>query len=400
MVNCDTFKTDLGRYNPIVMKLFCKYFIVLLLLSCSTAFAQKVIKHKVKSGESIYSIARKYDVTEKDVYELNPRLKGKVLSLKTVVEIPNRKYKEEEKKVKESKKEIVVATPISTSNERYITHLVVPKETLYSLSKRYGVSMEAICELNPELKTGNLKVGARIKFPNTNPTVTPVEVTTNQPEVVVAETPANSTVYSQTHTVQPKETLYRISKKYGVSVNQLQEWNPGVASGLPVGYNLIVKKGADVPVTSSNPVVVETSAPVAVEPHSLENMSKADFLIAKASQHIGTRYRSGGTAPGGFDCSGLMCATFSEIEMSLPRTSGEQSNHGITIDRSQAQKGDLIFFSTNGRGRINHVGMITDIVDDEIKFIHSSIQAGVIISSTKEAYYAKRFVKVNRVLLE
>jgi cell wall-associated NlpC family hydrolase len=86
--------------------------------------------------------------------------------------------------------------------------------------------------------------------------------------------------------------------------------------------------------------------------------------------------------------------------MSLPRTSGEQSNVGITIDKSQAQKGDLIFFTTNGRGNINHVGMITEILDDEIKFIHSSIQAGVIISSTKEAYYAKRFVKVNRVLVE
>ena len=73
------------------MKLFCKYFIVLLLLSCSTSFAQKVIKHKVKSGESIYSIARKYDVTDDDIYELNPRLKGKVLGLKTIVEIPNKK---------------------------------------------------------------------------------------------------------------------------------------------------------------------------------------------------------------------------------------------------------------------------------------------------------------------
>jgi cell wall-associated NlpC family hydrolase len=384
------------------MKSFFTFFIVVVLLSCSSAFAQKVIKHKVKSGESIYSIARTYDVTEKDIYELNPRLKGKVLSLKTVVEIPNRKYKEEEMKPKEKKNEEVVIVPaLSASNDSYVIHTVIAKETLYSLSKQYGISMEAICELNPELKTGNLKTGAKLKFPST---IKIVDLNNQIKAPKSVEIPATyDKVVATTdviHNVQPKETLYRISKKYGVSVAQLQEWNPGVASGLPVGYNLIVKKGTDVPVTSSNPVVVETSAPVAVEPHSLENMSKADFLIAKASQHIGTRYRSGGTAPGGFDCSGLMCATFNEIEMSLPRTSGEQSNHGITIDKSQAQKGDLIFFSTNGRGRINHVGMITEIVDDEIKFIHSSIQAGVIISSTKEAYYAKRFVKVNRVLLE
>ncbi len=43
-------------------------------------------------------------------------------------------------------------------------------------------------------------------------------------------------------------------------------------------------------------------------------------------------------------------------------------------------------------------GMVTEVLEDEIKFIHSSVQAGVIISSTKENYYARRFVQVNRVL--
>jgi cell wall-associated NlpC family hydrolase len=73
---------------------------------------------------------------------------------------------------------------------------------------------------------------------------------------------------------------------------------------------------------------------------------------------------------------------------------------GVKIERDQAQKGDLIFFTTNGRGNVNHVGMITEIIDDEIKFIHSSVQSGVIISSTKEPYYAKRFIQINRVLTE
>ena len=53
-----------------------------------------------------------------------------------------------------------------------------------------------------------------------------------------------------------------------------------------------------------------------------------------------------------------------------------------------------------GRGRVSHVGMITEILDDEIKFIHSSTQAGVIISSTKEEYYTRTFVQINRVLSE
>jgi cell wall-associated NlpC family hydrolase len=96
-----------------------------------------------------------------------------------------------------------------------------------------------------------------------------------------------------------------------------------------------------------------------------------------------------------------MFTTFKNIDMTLPRSSGSMAiGAGVKIEREQAQKGDLIFFTTNGRGNINHVGMITEILDDEIKFIHSSVQSGVVISSTKEPYYAKRFIQINRVLTE
>lgn len=392
--------------NRYIFMQFFKFFIVIFLFCGVTSYGQKVIKHKVSKGESIYSIARKYDVTEKEIYEANPKLKGAVLGLKTEVKIPNKKYKAEELKVKEPKKEIV-SSQFYTSNDSYITHTVIAKETLYSLSKKYGISMETICEINPELKTGNLKIGSKIKLPNSNSSNTatvsaPVEeIPVVAPKVTeVVKMPESTTTNSVIHKVQPKETLYRLSKKYGVSVRELQEMNPGIRSGLPVGYDLIVKKGTE-PINTPDPVVAESPREIVeVQPLSMENMTKAEFLIAKASQHIGTRYRSGGTTSAGFDCSGLMISTFREIQMALPRTSREQSNYGVAVDRTQAQKGDLIFFSTNGRGRVNHVGMITEILDDEIKFIHSSIHSGVIISSTKEEYYSRRFIKINRVLAD
>ena len=83
--------------------------------------------------------------------------------------------------------------------------------------------------------------------------------------------------------------------------------------------------------------------------------------------------------------------------MDLPRSSWEMANIGIKIDRSQAQKGDLIFFKTVRSG-ISHVGLITEVSDNDIKFIHSSTNSGVIVSSVNEAYYARRFVQINRVL--
>ncbi|GAB1537825.1 hypothetical protein NUACC21_04790 [Scytonema sp. NUACC21] len=71
---------------------------------------------------------------------------------------------------------------------------------------------------------------------------------------------------------------------------------------------------------------------------------------------------------------------------------------GRVLDRNEYRRGDLIFFRTNGRRTINHVGMITEVSSDEIKFVHSSTQLGVVVSSTKEPYYQRTFAQVNRVI--
>ena len=124
-----------------------------------------------------------------------------------------------------------------------------------------------------------------------------------------------------------------------------------------------------------------------------------DSIISYAKNYLGVPYVYAGSDPKkGFDCSGLMCSTFGAFDIKLPRTSIEQSSFGEKIDDDNAQKGDLIFFKTNGRRRINHVGMVIEVTDDEIKFIHSSTHSGVIISSTKEPYYQRNFAQVNRVV--
>lgn len=375
-------------------------FILTAFFVSANSFAQKIIKHNVKSGESIYSIAKKYDVTQAEIFDLNPKLKGAVLGLKEEVKIPNKKYKPEEKKPKVAKNEVVVVAKAekTSSSEPYIIHKVESKETLYSLAKKYNVSMESICDLNPELKTGNLKVGAKLKFVNPNPT--PAVTENSVAETQKVDEIANVNVV---HKVLPKETLYKISKQYNVKIDELVKLNPGVENGLPVDYLLIVKKG------SGTNAVIEEAESHATETASAEienkvipvgNLAKAQFLIEKAAEHLGTRYRSGGTTSAGFDCSGLMFSTFKNLDITLPRSSHEMARYGTKIDKSQAQKGDLIFFATFGGSRVSHVGMVTEVLDDEIRFIHSSTSSGVMYSSTKERYYARTFVQVNRVIAE
>jgi peptidoglycan endopeptidase LytE len=88
------------------------------------------------------------------------------------------------------------------------------------------------------------------------------------------------------------------------------------------------------------------------------------------------------------------------IDILLPRSSYEQATVGFKIDKTFARKGDLIFFATGGSSRINHVGLITEVSENDIKFVHSSTSSGVIVSSVTEEYYDKRFVQINRVIPE
>ncbi len=121
-------------------------------------------------------------------------------------------------------------------------------------------------------------------------------------------------------------------------------------------------------------------------------------IVTKIQTNLGSPYLEGGTTKNGFDCSGLIYSTCKEYNVTLPRTSLEMSNVGTILEISEVKKGDLIFFKTNGNNQINHVGMVVEVLDDQLKFIHSSTNKGVIISSTKDSYYNKTFAQLNRVI--
>ncbi|MCL9806119.1 NlpC/P60 family protein [Flavobacterium amniphilum] len=396
--------------------------LLFLFLFTFKGFSQEKIKHIVAGGESVYSIAKKYDVKLNDIYQLNPKAKGSVLALKSVLWIPVKQTSRAEKELVKNEK-----------LDKTVNHEVLPKETLYGISKKYKVSIETIKENNPAIEKEGLAIGMKLQIPVSEevygqnsiaelPKKVELEnVSTSVRNEVGTKDAVENVATSEeniTHTVQLKETKYGISKRYGISIADLEEKNPHARGGLHVGDVLVIKgeikkekekdkentevvanQPENQEIQNNQDVATTENAPVAMLPLSADASMKADFLIAKASENLGSRYRSGGTTPAGFDCSGLMFATFKNIEMTLPRSSRDMAqNAGTRIERSQAQKGDLIFFATMGGGRVSHVGMVTEVLEDEIKFIHSSTSAGVIISSTKEAYYARRFVQVNRVL--
>jgi len=129
------------------------------------------------------------------------------------------------------------------------------------------------------------------------------------------------------------------------------------------------------------------------------SLSPADNIINTALTFSGTRYKWGGTTKKGMDCSGLLYVSFGKHDVQLPRVSRDMAEEGKRVKINKVEKGDLLFFKTKKRGkRINHVGMVVSIKNDEIKFIHSSSSRGVIVSSLREGFWNNAFVKATRVL--
>jgi len=119
-----------------------------------------------------------------------------------------------------------------------------------------------------------------------------------------------------------------------------------------------------------------------------------------ARKHLHIRYRGGGTTAKGFDCSGFMRHCFSSIDIKLPHSSAAQLFEGPAVSITQARPGDLIFFKgSNSRSlRVGHVGMVVEVANGYVKFIHSAWKEGVRYDFLQASYYQKRFVGIRRVL--
>ena len=390
------------------------------------------VTHEVLAKESFYSIAKQYKITIADLQKANPELGNKSLKVGQKITVPVKSEANsnlvaekvtEEKEVAPqtvvAKKEPEVAKTIpvlpqtteDTKNSLInLTHEVLPNESLYSIAKQYKIALTDLKKANPELGKKSLKVGQKINVPvkaetNSSLVAENKEVKSQKEITNVPQNIEEKNAETElTHEVLPKETKYGIAKQYGLTVAELEKQNPNISKKLLVGSQLKIRtsKLIEKEVAVENAIALEKEFVKEKfenkDPNIVRDASFADQLISKASEHIGTRYRSGGTTTDGFDCSGLMCYTFSSYDIKLPRSSIEMASYGSKIDAQSAQKGDLIFFKTRGSGRINHVGMVVEVLDGEIKFIHSATHGGVIISSTKESYYERNLAQINRVL--
>ncbi len=111
--------------------------------------------HTVAKGEGLYRISKTYEVTIDDIVTANPHLATESLKAGESIKIPKIRIEKEEKDN---------ITAIKTNNNGQIEHIIQPKETLYGISKRYDVTMEAIIALNPEV-AAKMPIGGKLIIP-------------------------------------------------------------------------------------------------------------------------------------------------------------------------------------------------------------------------------------------
>lgn len=236
------------------------------ILSFNKITAQdSIIEHKIQKGETAYFIAQKYKVSVDEIYKLNPESQSGIKD-NQILKIP---VHAEEK-----------------PNQNQTTHIVGAKETLFGLSKQYGISVEALQNANPILANG-LQIGQELVIPQTsNSSKTEITSSSKATHLVVAKESLfsiarqynvsvqdlenlnkdllqNGLQIGQTiaipnkrktldgrvrvinqetvfHVVEPKETKFSIAKKYGISIDQLESQNPEIVNGLVVGNKLAI----------------------------------------------------------------------------------------------------------------------------------------------------------------
>lgn len=161
--------------------------------------------HTITKGQSLYSIASMYNVTTGDIIKMNPGSEDKIKAGETL-KIPQKNGGTEQQKF----------------------HTIQAGETLYKLTQRYGVTAQRICQANPGLSAENFRIGQVIAIP-AQP-VSSEEAIIEEVKSTVSQPPTTPTPLKpkcrDMHKVQRKETIFSISRQYGITEAELIAANP------------------------------------------------------------------------------------------------------------------------------------------------------------------------------
>jgi cell wall-associated NlpC family hydrolase len=314
-------------------------------LFAASSTAMAATTHEIAQNDTLWSLSQKYGVSVKALKKVNKLSSDLIIAGKTL-KVP-------------SKAEAKLATAT--------THKVVKGDTLWSIAKKYGVTVASLKKAN-NLTSDAIDVGQKLRLyasaANTANTVTASANTANASSTSTsaaadsASGASSSTANNSTspanaagndnNTSQTTDSNATSSQTTAAGTSQAARTNNDTnkpAASATTNSTTSSTSGSSSASAASQAAVSQAPSGSA---SSASTSASASAIASYAMSFIGVPYVWGGSTPAGFDCSGLVQYVYSHFGISLGRTTYAQENAGTKISVSQAQPGDLYFWGSSG----------------------------------------------------
>lgn len=286
-------------------------------------------------------------------------------------------------------------------------YTVKPGDTLYGISKSYGVSIEALKKANA-LEGNSIKPKRVLILPSPREKKTDEASRTSSsahPKKLSAASVRRTSGEMDSYVVQRGDSLFSISTKGGLPIEEIKKINSLHTSALKIGQILLLPKGEsrldekaeqlgdEEEISEFSEREGEKAESVTSTPLGRwNNPEERSLLVRVVKTFLGAPYQLGGSTLKGIDCSAFVKKVYEVFNIQLPRTTREQFSVGKKVQKNQLEEGDLVFFRE--RGNRAHVGIY---VGDN-QFVHaSSYSREVKIDYLDTPYHSKRFLRGVRV---
>lgn len=293
--------------------------------------------YTVVKNDTLWGLSKKYGVSVSDLKKANG-VSGHLIYVGQKLQIPTKSTK--------ATKIAKTSTSTSTVDTTSTTHTVVKGDTLWSLAKKYGVSVSALMKAN-NLSSSTILIGQSLNLRAGMTTYGVNGVTTGSNSTAASTNTASST--STTASSQAPKAKKTATKAKSTTTNTSSNSNTSTSANTQSQSTASNSSASTTTNTAASSSQAVSQAPTASTSTATTTASASTSAITSyALTFLGVPYVWGGTTPSGFDCSGLVQYVYSHFGINLGRTTYTQQYAGTKISVASAQAGDLYFWGSYG----------------------------------------------------
>ncbi|WP_044896269.1 LysM peptidoglycan-binding domain-containing protein [Bacillus alveayuensis] len=320
---------------------------------------------KVQSGDTLWSISQKYNISISAIKEAN-RLTSDIIHVGQVLQIPT--------KAMSTTNESITTNSAKPTEMKPSTYTVVRGDSLWKIAKKFQMTvteLKAVNQLESDvIYPGQILKISKIENQSTEKNSTPSD-----------RSKASNSQQTSTYTVKTGDSLWKIANAYNTTVTQLKALNQLSSDVIYPGQILKVSGQASKASTQPTQTTANQSNSTVIN-------GKVLVMIQEAKKLIGTPYKWGGNTPAGFDCSGFIYYVMNKVtSISRLSTAGYWEMMKTVNDPAV---GDFVFFETYKPGP-SHLGIYLG----NGAFIHAG-SGGVTISDLSSSYWKERYLGAKR----